>query len=401
MKLIIVAGLLMAAAYSGTCSADTLNHMGEPRPESQGGTAQVNADLGLALRGGEHGPWVALWRSVQLRVSQLRENQPLATRAAKEIRVYSGASPSVVMIVTDEGFGTGSVISDDGVILTNWHVVEGYSVVGVIFKPQPEGRSVGPADIILGIVEKVDEVADLAVVRIYTLPDSARPIPLGESATIQVGADVHAIGHPTGEAWTYTKGFVSQLRDSYEWTAELGLMHEANVIQTQTPISPGSSGGPLLNDSGAIIGINSFKTEGESLNFAVSVSEIRRFLVTDGDRIAAKASEDEPAVTCDIQSRASGRTENGDGDLYTIDLDCDDIDDGLIIVPDAESEPIVLVIDSNDDGRTDTIIIDKDRDYLWDVSYYDLNGDGEEDIVGIHSDGGLQPSRLETVEALQ
>ena len=54
----------------------------------------------------------------------------------------------------------------------------------------------------------------------------------------QVGADVHAIGHPQGQTWTYTKGLISQVRPDYQWGP-----HKADVIQTQTPINPGNSGG--------------------------------------------------------------------------------------------------------------------------------------------------------------
>jgi S1-C subfamily serine protease len=78
---------------------------------------------------------------------------------------------------------------------------------------------------------------------------------------------------PTGEAWTYTTGVISQYRRAYEWQAEGDpIKHKADIIQTQTPINPGNSGGPLLGDTGNLIGVNSFKASGEGLNFAVSVS---------------------------------------------------------------------------------------------------------------------------------
>ena len=95
---------------------------------------------------------------------------------------------------------------------------------------------------------------------------------------MQVGADVHAIGHPAGEAWTYTKGIVSQIRPGYEWQPKASVKHVADVIQTQTPINPGNSGGPLISDDGRLIGVNSFKKDGEALNFAVSIGEVEKFL---------------------------------------------------------------------------------------------------------------------------
>ena len=117
-------------------------------------------------------------------------------------------------------------------------------------------------------------------------PTGRTPVRLGDASEIAVGMDVHAIGHPTGEAWTYTTGVISQYRQAYEWQAESSAAkHKADVIQTQTPINPGSSGGPLLGDSGNLVGVNSFKAEGEGLNFAITVDEVKRFLARSGNRI--------------------------------------------------------------------------------------------------------------------
>src|SRR6516164_7639410 len=86
--------------------------------------------------------------------------------------------------------------------------------------------------------------------------------------------------------WTYTTGIISQYRQAYEWQAKDDpIKHKADVIQTQTPINPGNSGGPLLSDSGSLIGVNSFKYDGEGLNFAVSVEEVRKFIGRPGNRI--------------------------------------------------------------------------------------------------------------------
>jgi S1-C subfamily serine protease len=210
-------------------------------------------------------------------------------RSAKDVQLYRTISPSVVYVANKEGdFGSGSLVDTSGNILTNWHVVNGYDYVAVIFKPTVEGKEPTRDEIKLGHVVKYDQVADLALVKVSEVPTGRTPIRLGDSGEIAVGMDVHAIGHPEGESWTYTTGVISQYRLGYGWQ-EKGdaIKHKADIIQTQTPINPGNSGGPLLGDSGNLIGINTFKdTGGEGLNFAVSVDDVKKFLARPGSRIA-------------------------------------------------------------------------------------------------------------------
>lgn len=199
-----------------------------------------------------------------------------ATRGAGDSQVYRRASRSVVLVVTDQGLGSGALISADGQILTNLHVIQGAKQIGVAFKPTLEGAALSKTDLRRAEVLKVDEVADLALLKVDDIPAGMQPIPLGDSTKLQVGDDVHAIGHPTGETWTYTRGVVSQIRRAYEWKVDDKVQHEATVIQTQTPINPGNSGGPLLDDQARLVGVNSFSSTGtEGLNFAVSVEDMR------------------------------------------------------------------------------------------------------------------------------
>ena len=122
--------------------------------------------------------------------------------------------------------------------------------------------------------------------------------------------DVHAIGHPTGEAWTYTTGVISQYRQGYEWKAEDDpIKHKADIIQTQTPINPGNSGGPLLSDLSSLIGVNSFKAGGEGLNFAVSVDEVRKFIARSGNRIGQTSSAPKSDRECKAKELSKFRTE--------------------------------------------------------------------------------------------
>jgi S1-C subfamily serine protease len=347
----------------------------------------------------------------------LADEGALTTRGAREIGIYRAAAPSVVLIIAgDKKFGSGSYLGD-GQILTNWHVVSGSRVVGILFKPAREGAQVDLKGLVRADVVKTDSKHDLALVRLAAVPPALQALELGSASEIQVGADVFAIGHPTGEAWTYTRGLISQIRDDYQW--QDGSTHfRANVIQTQTPISPGSSGGPLLGESGKILGVNAFKSvEGENLNFAISVKDVATFLasaaVADAPstdrtavakpggsigappRDAAKTLPRDPAKKCAPKVLYSGRNEKNNGKIVMIDTNCDGRQDVSVVTPDDKSLPITAFIDSNYDGRTDIMILDIDRDGRWDISYYDVDFDGKIDLVGYHPDGNIKASRFE------
>jgi S1-C subfamily serine protease len=193
-----------------------------------------------------------------------------SSRSARDAELYRVTAPSVVRILTNSGSGSGSLIGSSGEILTNLHVVKGQSQVAVVFKPATEGAIPSRDDIKLGRVIKYDEVTDLALVRATDIPKGRVPIRLGDSSEMAIGADVSAIGHPEDQAWTFTKGIISQYRIGFEW-----LDHKADVIQTQTPINPGNSGGPLISETGSLIGVNSLKPDAEGLNFSVSVDEVK------------------------------------------------------------------------------------------------------------------------------
>src|ERR1700730_2378515 len=134
-------------------------------------------------------------------------------------------------------------------------MVTGYRQVNVIFKPtDPFGKPYND-DMVAAQVIKTDTMHDLALLKPKAvLPShSINPITVAPQDNIEIGADVHAIGHPTGEVWTYTTGIVSQIRPDYEWKGSpQDVQHRATVIQTQTPINPANSGGPLLSDDGRL-----------------------------------------------------------------------------------------------------------------------------------------------------
>ena len=331
------------------------------------------------------------------RLNSLKGDSKIVTRGAREAEIYSSLSPAVVLVLTNEGVGSGSLIDSKGTILTNWHVIEGYGTVGVVFKPKNEGAKVSFDSAIMADVVRVDEIADLAMLRLRDLPTGVAPVPLGTMDEVVVGADVHAIGHPTGESWTYTRGFVSQLRKDYEWAYDEILDHRADVIQTQTPINPGNSGGPLISSNGRLVGVNSFKAEGEALNFAVSIDEVRRFLNMKSDRIAARRNpqEPEPTVDCSDDPTETFRGEDGASTVSLYDLDCDGVVDASYTEPDDPNKPAYVSLDASEDGQIDTLLIDADRDGNVDFSLIDVSGNGEPDLKGHYRNGENEPYWME------
>ncbi len=168
--------------------------------------------------------------------------------------------------------GSGFEIDGSGMILTNWHVVEGASKITVAFE---HGKTVEAS-----ILSK-DPSHDIAVLRIHTAGLILHPLVLGYSGKVHVGDPVLAVGNPFGLARTLTTGVISALGRQIQ--APDGLTID-NALQTDAPINPGNSGGPLLNEDGEVIGINSqIETGGEhggnvGIAFAIPINAVKRTL---------------------------------------------------------------------------------------------------------------------------
>jgi len=319
-----------------------------------------------------------------------KQNDPESLRGATEIGVYQKASQGTVLIVSGDSLGSGALITNDGHIISNAHVTGDNNIVTVFFK-RIDGKKISPNDGIQASVKKIDEVSDLVLIEIdpSKAPKYARPIVFAKMVP-QVGADAHAIGHPAGQLWTYTKGYISQLRNNFEW-----IDHKADVIQVQTPINPGNSGGPLLNNLGELIGINSFKdTQNESMNFAVSLSTIKRFLSSKGSQYSAKKSESKCEVTEGETYRSEEKDEFGPSTNLPMATDCDKRINLIVRVPDDKSKPIITYFDSNKDGKPDIILADSNRDGKVDYSVLDLDSDGVYESRGIHNTGKFLPDKI-------
>lgn len=161
------------------------------------------------------------------------------------------------------GSGSGIIYSEDGYIITNYHVIENATSVIVTLADEKEYEAV-----IIG----ADEASDLAVLKI----NADRKLPaaeLGDSSQLQIGELVVAIGNPLGYSNTVTDGIVSGLnRQLSDYTNEMTL------IQTNAAINSGNSGGALVNSRGQVVGINSAKlvaSNAEGMGFALSIDEVK------------------------------------------------------------------------------------------------------------------------------
>jgi S1-C subfamily serine protease len=316
-------------------------------------------------------------------------------RGAREVAVYAQVSPSVVLVLSGDSLGSGTLLDQSGLIVTNYHVVEGSKDVGVIFKPVVEGERPTKAQVVAGVVIRVDQVSDLALIRVQEVPSQARPAHLASISSLQVGDDVHAIGHPTGEAWTYTRGIVSQIRRNYEWHAEDNLPHRADVIQTQTPINPGNSGGPLINNDGDVIGVNSFKGEGEGLNFAVSADAVQNLLAAKDDRVARPIKPEASNADCEPKVLKTWRVSDPPGTDAFVDVDCDGDGDVIVQTPDEESKPMLLLFDSKHKGRIDIVMVCPKRDGYPTYALYDTTGSGKASMIGYFRNHEFKPYKME------
>jgi S1-C subfamily serine protease len=168
-------------------------------------------------------------------------------------QAYEIVRPSIVRIQTlapvpEEEFGgelgTGIVITDSGIILTSLHIVKDALKIYVVFADGFESEA---------IVVVAQPENDLAVLRARVIPDDLIPATLASSATLNVGDEVVAVGHPFGINNTLSAGVVSGLKRNFKIPETGALL--TNLIQFDAAVNPGNSGGPLVNRNGEVVGI--------------------------------------------------------------------------------------------------------------------------------------------------
>lgn len=188
----------------------------------------------------------------------------IASPAVVQINITSvSQNPFGFSSGTQEGLGSGFIITSDGYVLTNNHVVENATKITVVLKDGREFR---------GQVIGTDATSDVAVVKISgtNLPT----VELGDSSTLTVGQKVIAIGNPYGLSQTVTTGVISALERNVQASQTETLV---GVVQTDAAINPGNSGGPLVDLSGHVVGMNTMIYQNaQGLGFSVSVNTVRK-----------------------------------------------------------------------------------------------------------------------------
>jgi S1-C subfamily serine protease len=251
-----LAGLIAAVALLSGCSGRTIP--GLPRL-----SGEENAE---AVRISDAPPAPPLQASSNVIVEAVEKVGPAVVRIDTTKRVINplgglfGRGPTIQQ---QQGQGSGVITRSDGVILTNAHVVDGASDVTITL---PDGRSYS------GKVLGTDPLTDIGVVKVVA---SKLPVaPLGDSSRVRPGEWAIAIGNPLGLDNTVTAGIISAI----ERTNAVGEGQRVPYIQTDAAVNPGNSGGPLINDRGQVIGINTAirQAPGAGLSFAIPINVARQ-----------------------------------------------------------------------------------------------------------------------------
>lgn len=213
-------------------------------------------------------------------LSRIFDPLGLTPEEAVNVAVYEAANRSVVNIESKsvrnglllemqaEGAGSGAVIDQAGHILTNYHVVKDATAIQVTLYDSEnyEAKLVG-----------ADPLNDVAIIKIDAPAEELFPIAIGDSRQLKVGMRVFALGNPFGLERTLTTGIISSLNRSLQIRQNWAIK---SIIQIDAAINPGSSGGPLLDAHGRLIGINTAiaTTSGQSagVGFAIPVSMVKR-----------------------------------------------------------------------------------------------------------------------------
>lgn len=189
----------------------------------------------------------------------------------RNMAVYKKCKDSVVQILaesslSDSGQGSGVILSSDGYIVTNKHVVGSGTDFSIVFSDESSARAT-----LIGY----DSLSDIAILK--TEKEGLVPMELGSSEDLTVGQTLLAIGNPYGYTWSLTSGMVSGVERMVSTSTSASVI--PNMIQTDALINPGNSGGPLLDTQGRMVGLVSsiYSTSGsaQGISFALPVESVR------------------------------------------------------------------------------------------------------------------------------
>jgi S1-C subfamily serine protease len=357
---------------------------------------------------------------------QLAATVPGKTRSQKDAKLYKKVVKSVVYIKTPANeervfsSGTGFVISKEGKIITNYHVIQkdgeevkgdgvlnGHPEVLVAFQPK---RGTSKLTYLKANIVKVNPTLDLALLRLIEKPKNLIPLEFSNNADIEIGHDAHAIGHPKGgENWTYTKGLIGQLIPNYAYDDTIKLddvntKYADMMIQTSTPISWGNSGGPLVNDKGQLIGVNTRSPEYakvdvsiwkilkenlrslkydvestvsvdgyDSLNHAVSVDDVKAFIKQKGNKLPASTQFYEEKYQTEYDNATVRVTSNKDSAEIYIEVDTDGDGEPNMLMIEHPTGKVKREIITFGQGGDSMKSFDTDDDGLMDVFHFYKN----------------------------
>ena len=317
--------------------------------------------------------------------------------------LYKQAVRSVVFIDSDFGLGSGVIISDEGHIITNYHVIEDLSD-DEIYVYIYEGihnyeKLIEDSEYYTVEILSVDKSKDLALLKLEEETDDISPIFLAYDEDITIGSQVFAIGHPTSDEpylWSFTEGIVNRIAIE-EWSYATGgligwflgeddYQVSSNIITTQTPISGGNSGGLLMNSDGNLVGINTYSVDDlMNVSGAVAVDEVITFL--ESNDIEVIDFDEDPSIernsfdlVYNFQILDANKL-NDTGFSYNTIFESEE---ALIelIVPGDEDEAAYIGIDFNSDNLYDVILYDVDDDESFSYWQIDLDNDGDYEWSG-------------------
>lgn len=227
-------------------------------------------------------------------------------------RFFGSQLPNIPDTQIQRGTGSGFIVSSDGLVLTNAHVIDSADRVTVTLK---DGRTME------GQVMGTDRVTDMAVVKIEAADLPA--VEFGDSDNLQIGEWAIAIGNPLGLDNTVTTGIVSATGRS---SSQVGVGDKRiDFIQTDAAINPGNSGGPLLNSQGQVIGINTAIIQNaQGLGFAIPINTARNI----AEQLIANGKVDHPFIGI----RMTSLTPEIKAELETRQNFTLDTDSGVVIV---------------------------------------------------------------------